>query len=67
MIPDLDIYRSANLLVKHHGEDAPIHTAMRADAMLDKGVLAGYGVWRRILAAVKELQRMEPELGQVRH
>jgi len=24
MIPDLDIYRSANLLVKQHGEDAPI-------------------------------------------
>jgi len=32
MIPDLDIYRSANLLVKQHGEDAPIHAAMRADA-----------------------------------
>jgi len=34
MIPDLDIYRAANLLVKRHGEDAPIHAAMRADAML---------------------------------
>ncbi len=30
MAPDLDIYRSANLLVKQHGEDAPIHAAMRA-------------------------------------
>jgi len=28
MIPDLDVYRSANLLVKQHGEDVPIHTAM---------------------------------------
>ncbi len=27
MIPDLDIYRSANLLVKQHGEDVPIHRA----------------------------------------
>ncbi len=35
MIPDLDIYRSANLLIKQHGQDAPIHAAMRADAMLD--------------------------------
>ncbi len=34
MTPDLDIYRAANLLVKQHGEDAPIHVAMRADAML---------------------------------
>ncbi len=32
MIPDLDIYRSANVLVKQYGEDAPIQAAMRADA-----------------------------------
>ncbi len=31
MTSDLDIYRSANLLVKHHGDDAPIEPAMRAD------------------------------------
>jgi hypothetical protein len=30
MIPDLDIWRSANLLVKQHGEDAPIHADMLA-------------------------------------
>ncbi len=34
MISDLDIYRSTNMLVKQHGEDAPIKAAMRADAML---------------------------------
>ena len=60
MIPDLDIYRSANLLVKHHGKDALIHAAMRADAMLDKGDLDGYAVWKRILRAVGELQGTEP-------
>ncbi len=37
MIPDLDIYRSANVLVKQHGQAAPIHAAMQADAMLEKG------------------------------
>ena len=60
MIPDLDIYRSANVLVKRHSQDAPIHAAMRADAMLDKGDLEGYAVWRRVLRAVEELQRVEP-------
>ncbi len=60
MIPDLDIYRSAQVLVKQHGQDAPIHAAMRADAMLDKGDLDGYAVWRRIVRAVGELQRIEP-------
>ncbi len=60
MIPDLDIYRSANILVKQHGEDAPIHAAMRADAMIGAGDLDGYGVWRRIFRAVEELQEVEP-------
>ncbi len=32
MTSDLDIYRSANLLVKQHGQDAPTQAAMRADA-----------------------------------
>ncbi len=58
MIPDIDIFRSANLLIKQHGQDAPIEAAMRADAMLAKGDLGGYAVWRRILRAVVELQRV---------
>ncbi len=64
MTPDLDIYRSANLLVKQHGEDAPIEAAMRADAMLEKGDLDGYAVWQRILRAVEELVRKEPAKGE---
>ncbi len=40
MIPDLDIYRSAQVLVKHHGEDAPIHAAMRADNLLEVGQIS---------------------------
>ena len=56
MIPDLDIYRSAQLLVKILDQDAPIHAAMRADAMLERADLDGYAVWKRILRAVEELQ-----------
>ena len=60
MTSDLDIYRSAHVLVRHHGEDAPIHAAMRADAMLEAGDLAGLAVWKRIMRAVGELRRAEP-------
>ncbi len=67
MIPDLDTYRSANVLVKHHGQDAPIHAAMKADAMLKKGDLDGYAVWKRILRAVEELQRAGPGQGVALH
>jgi len=52
-------FTSANLLVKQHGEDAPIHAAMRADAMLEKGDLEGYAVWKRIVKATEELLSKE--------
>ncbi len=55
VISDLDIYRSAKLLVDQHGADAPIEAAMRVDAMLEAGDLDGRAVWRRILPAVEEL------------
>ena len=42
MTPDLDIYRTANVLVNRHGEDAPIQAAMRADKMLEKGDVDDY-------------------------
>ena len=60
---DLDIYRTANILVKQHGEDAPIHAAMKADAMLEKGDLDGQAVWQRILRATKELLNKERPVG----
>ncbi len=31
MIPELDLYRSAQVLVKRHGPDVPIHAATRVD------------------------------------
>ena len=61
MTSDLDISRTANVLVKHYGEAAAIEAAQSADAMLEKGSLDGQRVWKRVLAAVKEIQREEPE------
>ncbi len=40
---------------------------MRADAMLDKGDLDSYAVWKRILRAVEELQRAAPTSGEAVH
>ena len=59
MIPDLDIFRSAQALVKQHGADASVHAALRADAILEAGDLEGYAVWKRILRAVEELLSRE--------
>ncbi len=48
MTSDLDIFRSASILVKDHGQDAPIEAAIRADELLEAGDLDGYDVWKRI-------------------
>ena len=31
MLSNLDVYRYANVLVKQHGTEAPIHATMHAD------------------------------------
>ncbi len=59
MTSDLDIYRSAQVLVRRRGEDAPTEVAMRADAMLEKGDLGGYAAFQRIVRAAEELLSKE--------
>ncbi len=56
-ISDRDIYASAKLPVDRHGDDAPIHAAMRADELMDQREMEGRAVWLRIKAAVEELLR----------
>ena len=63
-IPDLDIDRSAAVLIREHGENAALDAARRADSMLDNGDIEGKRVWLRILAAVKELLRESPADGE---
>jgi hypothetical protein len=41
---NIDIYRTASVLVKYYGEDAAIEAAQRADAMLDRGSVDGQRV-----------------------
>ncbi len=67
MISALDIYRSAQVLIRQHGDDAGLQAAQRADDMLDRGDMDGLAVWKRILAAVEEIARTEPADGEQRH
>ncbi len=60
MISDLDVYRSAQLLVERHGDGAPIEAAMKADAMLEKGDIDGQAAWLRVVKAAEEFLDMEP-------
>ena len=40
MVADIDIYRTAAIVVKEHGENAPIPAAMRADELMEGGDMA---------------------------
>jgi hypothetical protein len=67
MVDDLDIYRSAHLLVKRYGPDAEFRAAERCDAMIEAGDPEGQRVWKRILKAVDELLSKERPKGSHLH
>jgi hypothetical protein len=41
MIPDRDIWRAGNLLIREHSADAEIVAARRADEMLNAAITTG--------------------------
>ncbi len=66
MTSDIDIYRSANELIKKHGDAADIEAAMRADELMEAGDMEGRAVWLRIMKAIEELLSEErPEDAEV--
>jgi len=60
VVEEIDIYRSANLLIKRHGDEAAIFAAMQADTCLEKGDLDGKVAWLAVIKAVEELQDTTP-------
>ncbi len=57
MTPEIDISRTANVLIREHGEEADLVPAERADSFLEAGDMAGSVVWKQVLKAIKETQR----------
>ena len=66
-VSELDVFRSAKLLVDQHGAEAPIEAALRYDAMLSKGDLDGQRIWKRVLAAINDLLAAPPRAGTLAH
>ncbi len=67
MTSDLDIYRSANELIKQYGDAADIEAAMHADERLGAGDMEGEAVWIRIVKAIEELLSEERPEGAEAH
>ncbi len=56
---DIDIYRTANILIREHGDKATIQAAMRADEFLNIGDRDGQRVWMRIVEAIDQLTSID--------
>lgn len=62
-----EIWTSALTLIDSHGTDALEMASCQAEAMIDRGDIAGAELWSRILGAIEELQRPEPRRGEAIH
>jgi hypothetical protein len=60
MIPDLDIWRCAQLMINNHGDEAALEAATTADEWLAKGNIEAQRVWMRIAKAIDERQKVQP-------
>jgi hypothetical protein len=64
---DIDIWRAAEQMRKLYGADAAIHSAMRADKLMDQGDIEGFDMWRRVAAAINELDRVKLKVCEAKH
>jgi hypothetical protein len=60
VIPEIDIWRAANLMLKRYGNKALDESAIRADELAAAGDHDGAAIWRRITAAVEQLANEVP-------
>jgi hypothetical protein len=60
VIPEIDSWRVANLILKRYGDTAQVESARRADELAADGDIAGAAVWWRIINAVDQLANTTP-------
>ena len=60
MIPEIDIWRVAHLMLKRYGDLVEVESARRADELWEVGDAAGVVVGRRVMGAVRQLVNLTP-------
>jgi hypothetical protein len=58
---DIDIWRTANEMMKLYGEEAEFKAALRADKLLELGDADGFHVWKRVVQAIVNLTKQLPD------
>ncbi len=59
-VDDLDIYRTAKLLIDKYGGEAHTVAKKRAEELKAAGDNDGYATFTRIIQGIRELGRVEP-------
>ena len=60
MIHEIDIWRVACLMLRRHGDEADIESAIRAEELAEAGYRSGEAIWRRIIDAIGQLENTTP-------
>jgi hypothetical protein len=60
VIPEIDIWRAATLMLKRYGERALEESAKRVDELAAGEDYDGAAIWRRITTAVEQLANDTP-------
>lgn len=60
VIPEIDIWRAATLMLNRYGEKALEESATRGDELAAQDDNNGQAIWRRITKAVGQLANMTP-------
>jgi hypothetical protein len=60
VIPEIDIWRAAQLMLRRYGDKALEESAARADELVAAGDDNGAAVWRRITTAAAQLANTIP-------
>ena len=60
MIPEIDIWRVAKLMLERYGGEAQAESAIRMQELALNGDSAGAAVWRRVTDAIGQLVNTTP-------
>jgi len=60
LLPDTDVWRSANELMQRYGHQADFQAALRAARHLIKDDLEAHDTWMRVVRAIIRLQAVRP-------
>jgi hypothetical protein len=58
VVPEIDIWRAAYLMLRWYGDTAEAESMRRAEELAADGDNVGVAVWRRIIRAIGQLENV---------